>query len=141
MSIPLWALLAFTLWTLAVLVVTVGVYRWTRILTRRVPITEFRHDALAGHADWYRRAMRAHGNCVENLPVFGAVVLIASHLALDTTVLDALALVFVAARACQTVVHVGFVETTLSTSVCFTFFFAQVVAVIGMSWTIVGAGV
>ena len=28
-------------------------------------------------ADWYLRSMRAHANCIENLPVFGALVFIA----------------------------------------------------------------
>jgi len=45
-----------------------------RILTGRVPIREFRADRVEGD-DWYRRAMRAHANCVENLPVFGVIVL------------------------------------------------------------------
>jgi hypothetical protein len=50
------------------------VYRWSRILTGRVPIRDFRADRIEGD-DWYKRAMRAHANCVENLPVFGAIVL------------------------------------------------------------------
>jgi hypothetical protein len=52
---------------------TVGVYPWSRILTGRVPIGNFRADLIEG-AEWYRRAMRAHPNYIENLPVFGAIV-------------------------------------------------------------------
>ncbi len=73
MSVPVWSLLGFAAWTVILLLGTVGVYRWTRILTGRVPIRDFRADQVVGE-DWYRRAMRAHANCIENLPVFGAIV-------------------------------------------------------------------
>lgn len=73
MTIPLWSLLGFAIWTVVLLLATVGVYRWSRILTGRVPIREFRADRIEGE-NWYRRAMRAHANCIENLPVFAAIV-------------------------------------------------------------------
>ena len=66
-------LLGFATWTLLLLMATVGVYRWSRILTGRVEVRNFRADQVEGE-DWYKRAMRAHANCVENLPVFGAIV-------------------------------------------------------------------
>ena len=74
MTVPVWMLLGFAAWTVILLSATVGVYRWCRILTGRVQIRDFRADQVEGE-DWYRRAMRAHANCVENLPVFGAIVL------------------------------------------------------------------
>ena len=74
MTIPVLMLVGFAAWTVLLLLATVGVYRWSRILTGRVPIGGFRADRVEG-ADWYLRAMRAHANCVENLPVFGAIVL------------------------------------------------------------------
>jgi uncharacterized MAPEG superfamily protein len=73
MILPVWMLVGFAAWTVLLLLATVGVYRWSRILTGRVAIREFRADQIEG-ADWYKRAMRAHANCVENLPVFGAIV-------------------------------------------------------------------
>ena len=73
MTVPVWMLVGFAAWTVLLLLATVGVYRWSRILTGRVPIRSFRADQIEG-ADWYKRAMRAHANCVENLPVFGAIV-------------------------------------------------------------------
>lgn len=72
MTIPIWMLLAFAVWTIVVLLFSVGVYRWSRILTGRVEIKDFRADRVEG-ADWYQRAMRAHANCVENLPVFAVL--------------------------------------------------------------------
>ena len=77
MTIPQWALLAFAVWTILVLFGTIGVYRWSRILTGRSSISEWRADVAQG-SDWYRRAMRAHMNCVENLGVFGAIVFCAT---------------------------------------------------------------
>ena len=73
MTVPVWMLVGFAVWTVLLLLATVGVYRWSRILTGRLPIRSFRADQVEG-ADWYIRAMRAHANCVENLPVFGAIV-------------------------------------------------------------------
>jgi hypothetical protein len=69
MTIPVWVLLGFAAWTLLTLFTTVGVYRWARILTGRAAISERRADEVQG-SEWYRRAMRAHLNCVENLPVY-----------------------------------------------------------------------
>ena len=37
MTVPLWMLLGFAAWTVLLLLSTVGVYRWSRILTGRVP--------------------------------------------------------------------------------------------------------
>ncbi len=38
MPIPVWVLLGFAAWTLFILFTTVGVYRWSRILTGRTAI-------------------------------------------------------------------------------------------------------
>ncbi len=133
MSIPLWVLLAFALWTLATLVATVGVYRWRRILAGRVSISEFRYDELAGHEDWYRRGTRAHGNCVENLPVYGSIALIVGVTGFETAALDGLAIAVLVARVCQTLVHVAFPETDRTVSVRFGFFAVQIVAMSAMA--------
>ena len=61
------------MWTLLLLLLTVGIYRWSRIFAGSVPIKDFPADASGGAA-WYQRATRAHANCIENLPVFGAIV-------------------------------------------------------------------
>lgn len=140
MTIPIWVLFAFAMWTLGTLLATVGVYRWRRILDGRVPIKEFRFDKITGHDDWYRRAMRAHANCVENLPVYGAIVLVLSIMGLDTRSIDLLALALIAARVCQTLVHVSFPETDATVSVRFSFFFVQVVAMLWISALIVAFG-
>ena len=69
MSIPVLVLLGFAGWTLLTLFGSIGVYRWSRILTGRVAIAEWRADVPQG-SERYQRAMRAHMNCVENLPIY-----------------------------------------------------------------------
>ena len=74
MSIPVWAVLAFATWTIAILMLGVGVYRWSLILAGKAELKSFPGDEPHG-SPLYRRAVRAHANCVENLPVFTAIVL------------------------------------------------------------------
>jgi uncharacterized MAPEG superfamily protein len=130
MTIPLWVLLGFAGWTLIILLLSVGVYRWTRILTGRQAIGEFAADGSGG-ADWYKRATRAHANCIENLPVYGAIVLAARGAGIDDPLLDALACAMLGARMVQSVVHISFVQTNRAVSVRFSFFFVQFIC---MSW-------
>ena len=127
MTLPVWMLLGFATWTVLLLLVTVGIYRWSRILTGCVPISEFRADQVEGK-DWYKRSMRAHTNCVENLPVFGAIVfaLYAGHIASATV--NVLAVAILAARIMQSLVHVCLVQTNTVVSLRFGFFFVQIVS-------------
>ena len=136
MSIPLWVLLAFACWTLLVLMVGVGIRRWALILTGRAQLTDFPADVAHGSAA-YRRAVRAHANCVENLPVYGAITTVAFAAQVTSPTMDTLALVFMAARVCQTLVHVVAAEANASVFIRFSFFFAQIVAMFWMAAEIV----
>ena len=71
-------LLGFAAWTLLLLSATVGVYRWSRILTGRAGAGAFQADNIQGE-EWYKRAMRAHANCMENLPCSAPSCRCASH--------------------------------------------------------------
>lgn len=124
-------LLGFALWTLGLLMFTVGAHRWSRILTGKSSIHEFPADAPSG-PDWYKRATRAHLNCIENLPVFGAVVFTASAAGVKGTPLDALGVAILSARVAQTLTHVAFVQTARAVSIRFTFFSVQLVAMLVM---------
>lgn len=132
MNVPVWMLLGFAAWTVLLLMATVGVYRWSLILAGRVPISNFRADQVEG-SDRYKRAMRAHANCIENLPVFGAIV-VALHIGqVGGTLVDGLSAAILFARMAQSLVHVCFVQTNAVTAVRFGFFFAQIV---GFLWLI-----
>lgn len=132
MSIPTWALLGFALWTVLLLFFTVGIYRWSRILTGRVEIKEFRADHVKGE-DWYRRSMRAHANCIENLPIFTVLVFVMYVTKISALSLDAMAVTVLLARICQSLVHVSFIQTNRVALVRFLFFLIQVLCFLGMS--------
>jgi len=131
MTIPLWVLLGFAGWTLAVLMGSIGVYRWSRILTGRATMAGWRADGRR-ESEWYQRATRAHMNCVENLPVYGAVALAAVVTGVGGRELDALALTFLAARIGQSLVHITRPQTEPVAALRFGLYFVQVVCVVSM---------
>ncbi len=97
------ALLAFTAWT-ALLVALVFLYRGVRFLGG-TPINHWpRGQAHEGDAPFIRRIEDAHANCLENLPVFAAIVLAAAALGRLPAV-DALAPWVFYARVGQTLAH------------------------------------
>lgn len=140
MTIPQWALLGFAVWTLLVLFGTVGVYRWSRILTGRVRISEWQADLPQG-SDWYRRAMRAHMNCVENLSVFATIVLCATAAGANNRLLDLLAGAILVGRVCQTTIHLAFSPSDLAAAARFAFFFVQALCMLAMAASVVVAAV
>jgi uncharacterized MAPEG superfamily protein len=117
-------LLGFATWTALLLLFTVGTYRWSRIFSGRAAIGNFPADA-AGGEEWYRRATRAHANCIENLPVFGAIVFGLHAGNVTGSLVDALAATVLAARIVQSLVHVCFVNTNTVVSMRFAFFLVQ----------------
>ncbi|HEY8002902.1 MAG TPA: MAPEG family protein [Phenylobacterium sp.] len=131
MSLSLWMLLGFAAWTLAVLLFGVGVRRWALILTGRAALASFPGDTPHG-SPAYRRATRAHANCVENLPVFAAIVLTAAVVHAQSASLDRLAATVLVARIAQSSVHLALPETNRTVAVRFGFFLVQVAAMIAM---------
>lgn len=136
MPVPVWVLLAFATWTVLLLFGTVGVYRWSRILTGRVPIRDFKADAVEGD-DWYKRAMRAHANCVENLPVLGAIVFAMYVSGTSGAGVDVASLAVIAARIPQSLVHVCFTQTNSIVSVRFGLFLVQAASFLYLAGAIV----
>jgi uncharacterized MAPEG superfamily protein len=131
MTIPVWVLLGFAAWTLLSLLGSVGVYRWSRILTGRSQLTDFVADVPHGD-DWYRRAMRAHANCLENLPVYAAVVVAIMATGARSHTIDVLAVMLLAARIAQTITHITFEPRNAVVAARFVFFFVQIVCMFWM---------
>jgi uncharacterized MAPEG superfamily protein len=131
MTMPVWVLLGLAGWTVTVLSLTIGVYRWARILTGKMKISEFRSDDVQG-TDFYKRAMRAHANCVENLPVYASIVVAVHAAGIDDPTLDALSCTILGARIVQSLVHLSFVQTSPAVSVRFSFFSVQLVCMVWM---------
>jgi uncharacterized MAPEG superfamily protein len=136
MNLPTWILLAFAGWTLLILFSTVGVYRWSRILTGRATISEWQAGQPQG-SDWYQRAMAAHRNCIENLPIFAAIVIAINHFELNSQMLDSLAIGVLVARIAQSLIHICLEQSDRVATWRFIFFFAQIIAMIWMGIYIV----
>jgi hypothetical protein len=71
-------------------------------------------------------------NCVENLPVYGAIVLCATAARATGPLLDGLALALIGARVLQTATHVTFEQTDRVASIRFAFFLIQVLCMVIM---------
>ena len=132
MTFPIWMLLGFAVWTVLILLFTVGIYRWSRILRGKTEIKSFRADVIEGE-DWYLRSMRAHANCVENLPVFGAIVLALHVSGISGTATNVLVALVLIARVCQSITHVAITQTNAVAFVRFIFFFIQLMSFLGLS--------
>ena len=136
LPIPIWSVVGFAVWTLLLLISTVGVHRWSRILTGRAQMRDFRADQVEG-PDGYQRAMRAHANCVENLPVF-AVLIVAHHIAGTlTSAVTAMSVAVLVARIAQSLIHVGFPQTNRMVLARFTCFSVQLGCFFGLAVALV----
>lgn len=98
------ALILFIAWTLALLVLMEAIRCWL-VLTRQVPANGFRPDN-DNLAPFMQRLARAHLNCLEGLPVFGGLMVVALLLS-KGAVTDPLALWLVAARVVQSTIHLA----------------------------------
>lgn len=98
------ATVGFIAWTLALLVL-METLRSRLVLAGKVPSNGFVPDN-ANLSPFMQRLARAHANCLEGLPVFGGLMLVALA-AGQTSVTDGLALVMLAARILQSLIHLG----------------------------------
>jgi uncharacterized MAPEG superfamily protein len=130
MSLSQWALLGFAAWTLLLVGVTIGLPRVLAVLTKRARPSAF--DPSVPHGDErYRRCMRAHANCVENLPVFATLVLLGSVLHVPGSTFQGVAFVVLPARILQSLVHIAS-GSDRAILVRFTAFSVQVTCCVGL---------
>jgi uncharacterized MAPEG superfamily protein len=137
MTTPLWCLTGFVAWTL-ILLLAIAAVRIGAVLAGTKQANEFPSGVPHG-GDRYWRLNRAHLNCVENLPVFGAVVLVAAAAGIKAPGLDTLARVYLCARVGQSLAHVAS-GSVLGVNVRFTFFVVQVGCLVGFLLTIARGG-
>jgi uncharacterized MAPEG superfamily protein len=136
MNIPVFVLLGFAAWTMLTLIGSIGVYRWSRILTGKTSIAAW-YDSAPRSSDWYQRAVRAHMNCVETLPVYGAIVLALVATGLTSPLMDAIALTILVTRIGQTSVHIALPPSNTAASLRFALFSVQLAGMITMVIAIV----
>jgi uncharacterized MAPEG superfamily protein len=104
MNPTLTALAGFVAWSLFLLVL-MEVIRSKLVLTKAVAANAFTPDN-SNLSPFMQRLARAHANCVEGLPIFGGLMLIAM-LAGKSSVTDSLAYTFLCARMLQSVIHLS----------------------------------
>lgn len=138
MTTPLYCLLAFAVWTISIVLIGIGVHRVGSVLLGRAKPNSFPADTPHG-PDRYRRTMRAHANCVENLPVFAAIVLTGEVAGIHSSTIDTLAIVYVVARMGQTVAHIASGRNRVI-NIRFGFFLTQLVCAIAMAGLIATHG-
>lgn len=107
MSPTLAALTGFASWALCLLVL-MEVIRAKLVVTKAVPADKFTPDNST-LSPFMQRLARAHANCVEGLPIFGSLMVIAV-IAGKTAITDPLAYWFLAARILQSLIHLSSVS-------------------------------
>lgn len=135
---PVAALVLFALWAV-VLVLAIGIWRVSLILMGQARANGFNPGTPHG-SDRYWRLNRAHINTLENLPIFGAVV-IACHIAGvansgEAILLSGLALVF---RVVQSLIHIAS-GSPLAVTFRFLAFGVQLLCFIGLGLVALNSG-
>ncbi len=102
MTPTLTAITGFVAWTLFLLVL-MELIRSKLVMTKAIQANQFRPDN-ANLSPFMQRLARAHANCLEGLPIFGGLMLIAV-LAGKSAVTDPLAYTLLGARVLQSVLH------------------------------------
>ena len=121
MNPTLTALTGFVAWTLFLLVLMEVIRSWL-VATKVVPANGFNPDN-SNLSPFMQRLARAHANCLEGLPIFGGLMLIAV-VAGKAAVTDPLAYALLAARIVQSLIHLGSLSA-IAVSLRFTAFAVQ----------------
>ena len=121
-------LASFIAWTLLLLVL-MEIIRTQLVVRGRVPANGFTPDNRA-LSPFMQRLARAHANCIENLPIFGGLLLLAIATG-RTALTDPLAFGFLACRIGQSLVHLASTSSA-AVSIRFTAFAVQMA--IGLYW-------
>jgi uncharacterized MAPEG superfamily protein len=104
MNPTLTALVGFIAWSLFLLVLMEAI-RSKLVLTKAVAANGFTPDN-SNLSPFMQRLARAHANCVESLPVFGGLMLVAV-LAGKSSITDPLAYALLGARILQSIIHLS----------------------------------
>lgn len=104
MNPTLTALTGFVAWSLFLLLL-MEVIRSKLVITKVVPANGFNPEN-SNLSPFMQRLARAHANCLEGLPIFGGLMLIAV-VAGRSAITDPLAYAFLCARILQSVIHLS----------------------------------
>ena len=136
MSTPLWCLLGFAAWSI-LLVLSLGTVRVVRVLTRQQTANSFASGVPHG-GDRYWRLNRAHMNSVENLPIFGAIVVVGELARVTSSSFALAATIVLVARVAQSTIHIAS-NSNLAVNLRFTAFLTQLGCFLWMIGIVVDA--
>ena len=121
MNATVTALTGFIAWTLFLLLLMEAI-RCKLVFGKTVPANGFSPDN-ANLSPFMQRLARAHANCIEGLPIFGGLMLVAL-VTERSAITDPLAYVLLAARILQSLIHLCSLST-LAVNLRFTAFAVQ----------------
>lgn len=124
------ALTGFIGWSLLLLIIMEGI-RTKLVMTKEVPANGF-NPGNTNLSLFMQRLARAHANCVESLPIFGGLMLLAI-VTMQAAITDTLAMVFLIARVVQSLVHLSSISP-VAVTIRFSAFSVQMV--IGAIWCV-----
>ncbi|HYC55822.1 MAG TPA: MAPEG family protein [Candidatus Binatia bacterium] len=134
MTTPLYALMGFVFWTVFVVLAIAGA-RVSQVLAGKAAANSFPSGQQHG-GDAYWRLNRAHVNCVENLPLFAAVVLTGHVTGHTAGAFATAAQLYVFSRVGQTIAHVAS-GSVMAVNVRFTFFAVQMICLLYMAVAVI----
>ncbi len=121
MSSSALALIGYVAWTLLLVITIITMRTWISLVEKRESYSFSPDGSDVSEAS--ARLCRAHANCVENLPIFGAIILVAIATG-NSGITDSLALWVLAARIAQSVTHL-ISTNNLAISIRVTFYTVQ----------------
>ncbi|ODA66909.1 MAPEG family protein [Methyloligella halotolerans] len=131
MTTPLYVLILYVFWTIAVLLAGVATARAKRVMNGE-KFSDFPGGVAEGPA-YHQRAMRAHLNCVENLPLYAAVALTAAVAGVTGPWISGLAIVVLVFRIAQSSLHLSFEQTESVVRIRGSLFGIQILAIVWMA--------
>jgi uncharacterized MAPEG superfamily protein len=120
-------------WTL-VLLVLMEILRSHLVLTGRIPSNKFNPEN-SNLSPFMQRLARAHANCLEGLPIFGGLLVVALVTG-RTEVTDGLAPWLLAARIVQSAIHLSSLSVA-AVNARFTAFAVQVAIALYWAWALI----
>ena len=134
MSASALAIIIFIGWALFLLVL-MEVFRSYLVVSRRVRSNEFKPDN-SNISPFMQRLARAHANCVESLPLFGGLLLVALVTG-RTAATDPLAPWLLGARVLQSSIHLAS-TSVVAVNARFAAFMLQVAIAVYWVWALLG---
>lgn len=129
------SLLGFISWALFLLILMESI-RSKMVLTKEVAANEFTPDN-SNLSPFMQRLARTHANCIEGLPIFGGLMLLALVTS-NASITDPLAYIFLAARIIQSLLHLSSLNSVVVT-LRFSAFAVQLIIAVIWCYKLIGA--